>query len=73
MELSGRFICLIVQKMKNINVSDKKRTDVKGKERFGADIVIPFLVLSFINQPTPTIVSLLYKYMKRLKIKVFPG
>ena len=55
-----------------MSISDKKRTTIIEKGRLGANVAVPLLILSFINQPTPTLVSLLYKYMKRLKIKALP-
>ena len=59
-------------KMGNIAILDKKKTVVMEKARLGVSVAVPLLILSFINQPTPTAVSLLFKYMKRLKIKAFP-
>ena len=59
-------------KMKNIFIPDKKRTAAIEEGRLGVNIAVPLLILSFINQPTPTLVSLLYTYMKRLKIKALP-
>lgn len=56
-----------------MSISDKKRTTIIEKGRLGTNIAVPLLILSFINQPTPTLVSLLYKYMKRLKIKALPA
>ena len=56
-----------------MSISDKKRTTIIEKGRLGANVAVPLLILSFINQPTPTLVSLLYKYMKRLKIKASQG
>jgi hypothetical protein len=59
--------------MKNIAIPYHKRTAVIEKVRLGTNVAIPLLILSFINQPTPILVSLLYSYMKRLKIKAFPS
>ena len=59
-------------KIRIMSIPDKKRTTIIEKGRLGANIAVPLLILSFINQPTPTLVSLLYKYMKRLKIKALP-
>lgn len=56
-----------------MSISDKKRTTIIEKGRLGTNIAVPLLILSFINQPTLTLVSLLYKYMKRLKIKALPA
>ena len=58
--------------MRGISIPDQKRTTLIEKERIGANVAVPLLILSFINQPTPILVSLLYKYMKRLKIKALP-
>ena len=60
-------------KIRNMSISDKKRTTIIEKGRLGTNIAVPLLILSFINQPTLTLVSLLYKYMKRLKIKALPA
>jgi len=57
--------------MRNVAISDKKKIVVTETGRLGASVVAPFLILSFINQPTPTLLSLLYKCMKKLKIKTF--
>ena len=57
--------------MRDISIPDQKRTTIIEKGRLGVNVAVPLLILSFINQPTPTLVSLLYKYMKRLKIKAF--
>ena len=59
-------------KIRNMSILDKKRTTIIEKVRLGTNVAVPLLILSFINQPTPTLVSLLYKYMKRLKIKALP-
>ena len=56
-----------------MSIPDKKRTAIIEKGRLGTNIAVPLLILSFINQPTLTLVSLLYKYMKRLKIKALPA
>ena len=58
--------------MRDISIPDQKRTTLIEKGILGTNVAIPLLILSFINQPTPTLVSLLYKYMKILKIKALP-
>ena len=59
-------------KIRSMSIQDKKRTIITEKGRLGANVAVPLLILSFISQPTPTLVSLLYKYMKKLKIKALP-
>lgn len=54
--------------MKNVVILNRSRSTVQDRIKADEAFMV-FLILSFINKPTPTLVSLLVKYINTLRSK----